>query len=92
MHELQALLLYISNLLTYLLTDLLPHVRLTTYSRELQAFVRSCVAASQARCEREGAPPPELISFLFTPDKVWGVRQILSSTSFDQAPSERRAS
>ena len=58
MHELQALLLYISNLLTYLLTDLLPHVRLTTYSRELQAFVRSCVAASQARCEREGAPPP----------------------------------
>ena len=54
--------------------------------------MRSCVAASQARCEREGAPPPELLSFLFTPDKVWGVRQILSSTSFDQAPSERRAS
>ena len=31
MHELQALLLYISNLLTYLLTDLLPHVRLRDY-------------------------------------------------------------
>ena len=49
--------------------------------------MRSCVAASQARCEREGASPPELLSFLFTPAKVWGVRQILSSTSFDHAPS-----
>jgi len=33
---------------------------------ELQAFVQSCVAASQTRCERGGAHHPELLSFLFT--------------------------
>ena len=31
-----------------------------------QAFVQSCVAASQTRCERGGAHHPELLSFLFT--------------------------
>ena len=57
--------------------------------RELHAFVQSCATASQARYEGEGKGPPELLSFLFTPAKVWGVRQILSSSSFDQVPSER---
>ena len=36
--------------------------------RELQAFLRSCVAASQTRNEREGGVPRDLLSFLFTSD------------------------
>ena len=42
----------------------LTHLLATCYVS--QAFVQSCVAASQTRCERGGAHHPELLSFLFT--------------------------
>ena len=47
--------------LTY---SLYTHLLATCYVS--QAFVQSCVAASQTRCERGGAHHPELLSFLFT--------------------------
>ena len=82
MHELQALPSALEPVLTcsrthlrsFLLThplarspltySLYTHLLATCYVS--QAFVQSCVAASQTRCERGGAHHPELLSFLFT--------------------------